>query len=381
MDTLEYRDGYEYLDMLHRQNKKQTQSFGDFSGYLEAKARQQGIPIRGQFELTPLCNLNCVMCYVHQNAAQLAGQPLLTVEQWKSLMRQAYDAGMYTATLTGGECLTFPGFEELYLYLQSLGCMVDVMTNAVLLSEEKVGFFREHPPAVIQITLYGASEDAYERVTGSRVCRTVVENIRRVAKAKLPFIISVTPSRTLGEDVFDTIRLAHSLTKNVFVNTSLFTPPGSTGRAGMEEEPDTEFYARILRLHKELRGIDVKEYAVSQLPPSGGDAGCEANGLSCGGGRSGFVINWKGEMLICNRMKPKSLPLQDGFAAAWEHIHNAAVNWPRAASCRGCAYESSCGICAADALKYAQPREKPEALCRRTRYLASRGVLSIPLCD
>ena len=102
MDTLEYQNGDEYLDMLRRQNKKQTQSFSDFSGYLEAKARQQGIPVRGQFELTPLCNLNCVMCYVHLNAAQ---QPLLTAEQWKALMRQAHDAGMYAATLTGGECL------------------------------------------------------------------------------------------------------------------------------------------------------------------------------------------------------------------------------------------------------------------------------------
>ena len=379
MDALEYRDGYEYLDMLRRQNKKQTQSFGDFSEYLEAKARQQGIPVRGQFELTPLCNLNCVMCYVHLNAAQ---QPLLTVEQWKGLMRQAYDAGMYTATLTGGECLTYPGFDELYLYLQSLGCMVDVLTNAVLLNEDRIRFFRKHPPAAIQTTLYGATEDAYERVTGRRVCQTVVENIRRVTEAKLPLIISVTPSNTLGEDVFDTIRLAHSLTKNVFVNTSLFTPLESTGRTGVEEDPDAEFYARILRLHKELCGIDVKECAESQLPPSGGGcADCEARGLSCGGGRSGFVINWKGEMLICNRMKPKGFPLRDGIAAAWEHIHQAAENWPRAAACRGCAYESSCGICAAEALKYAPSREKPEALCQRTRYLASRGVLNIPLCD
>ena len=379
MDTLEYRNGDEYLDMLRRQNKKQTQSFSDFSGYLEAKARQQGIPVRGQFELTPLCNLNCVMCYVHLNAAQ---QPLLTAEQWKALMRQAYDAGMYAATLTGGECLTYPDFDELYLYLQSLGCMVDVLTNAVLLNEERIRFFRKHPPASIQATLYGATEDAYERVTGRRVCQTVVENIRRVTDAKLPLIISVTPSKTLGEDVFDTIRLAHSLTKNVFVNTSLFTPQESTGRTGVEEDPDAEFYARILRLHKELRGIDVTECPESQLPPSGGGcADCEARGLSCGGGRSGFVINWKGEMLICNRMKPKSFPLRDGFATAWEHIHQAAEDWPRAAACRGCAYESSCGICAAEALKYAQPREKPEALCQRTRYLASRGVLNIPLCD
>ena len=114
MEPQEYRDGYEYLEMLHRQNQKETQSFNDFSGYLESRAREKGIPIRGQFELTPLCNLDCVMCYVHLDAARIAGQPLITVDQWKSLIRQAVDAGMLNAILTGGECLTYPGFDELW---------------------------------------------------------------------------------------------------------------------------------------------------------------------------------------------------------------------------------------------------------------------------
>ena len=381
-DQTEYSDGYEYLEMLRRQNQKQTQSFNEFSGYLEARARQQGIPVRGQFELTPLCNLNCCMCYVHRMPAQMDGQPLMTVQQWQGLMHQAYDAGMYAAILTGGECLTYPGFDELYLYLQELGCLVDVMTNGVLLNEERIRFFKEHLPASIQITLYGASEEAYERVTGCRVFHTVLDNIRRIKEAGLPLILSITPSLTLGEDVFDTIRLAWQLTKNVFVNTSLFTPPGDLGRNRKEEDPDAVFYARVLRLHREMHGAEIKEYAESELPSPGGNCtDCEWHGLSCGGGRSGFVINWKGEMQICNRLQVKSDPLRDGFAAAWQSIHHAAENWPRAAACRGCAYEESCGICAAEAMKYAAPGEKPEALCRRTRYLASKGVLNVPPCE
>ena len=86
-------------------------------------------------------------------------------------------------------------------------------------------------------------------------------------------------------------------------------------------------------------------------------------------------------MLICNRMESKSNLLQLGFTEAWKQIHAYAENWPRAAACSGCAYEEFCGICAAEALKYAPPGEKPEALCRRTKYLASRGVLNIPVCE
>lgn len=382
MDPEVFQDGYEYLDMLRRQNRKESLSFNELSRYLEARARKQGVPIHGQFELTPLCNLNCKMCYVHLTADKMDDRSLLTVKQWKDLIRQAYEGGMLTAALTGGECLTYPGFEEVYLYLHSLGCPVDVLTNGVLLDKDRVCFFRKHPPRSIQITLYGCNEGAYERVTGHRVFQTVVENIMRLKDAELSLLITVTPNRTLGEDVFDTIRTAWDLSKKVIVNASLFTPPDEPWRNGETEELDEEYYVRVLRFFRELTGTEVRHYAESKLPVPGGP--CqegEDRGLVCGGGRSWFVVNWRGEMKICNRMEPKSFPLREGFAEAWKTIHEAAENWPRAMACRGCAYEEECGVCAAEALKYARPGEKPEALCRRTRYMASCGVLNIPYCE
>ena len=368
--------------MLRKQNGKETQSFTDFSEYLEDKARKQGIPMHGQFELTPLCNLNCRMCYVHLTPEQMGDRSLLSVEQWKEAMRQAVEGGMISAALTGGECLAYPGFDELYLYLHSLGCIVDVLTNGVLLDEKRLRFFQEHPPASIQVTLYGPNEDAYERVTGRRVFHTVLENLRRVREAKIPLIITVTPNRALGEDVFETVRTAYSLTKNIIINTSLFTPPGEPWRTGEREELETEYYVRILRFYSELRGKEVKEFPESELPVPGEPCpGCGDREIICGGGRSGFVMNWKGEMRICNRMTPRSFPLREGFAEAWRKIHSAAVNLPRAAACRGCAYEEICGFCPAEAMKFARPGEKPQALCERTRYMVSRGVLNVPACD
>lgn len=93
---------------------------------------------------------------------------------WKQLMTQAAQAGMRVATLTGGECLTYHGFEELYLHLQELGVEVTVLTNGVLLDERRVRFFQAHPPRKVQISLYGSSEDAYEKVTGHRMFARVI---------------------------------------------------------------------------------------------------------------------------------------------------------------------------------------------------------------
>ena len=38
--------------------------------YLHTKASRLGIPLNGTFELTPLCNMNCRMCYVRMGREQ-----------------------------------------------------------------------------------------------------------------------------------------------------------------------------------------------------------------------------------------------------------------------------------------------------------------------
>ena len=171
-------NGFEFLAKLKERNGQEFQNYRDFSGYMDFKAREKGIPVRGQFELTPLCNFNCGMCYVHLNRDQLNGRNLLSVDDWKSIMYQAWQAGMMYTTVSGGECLTYPGFEELFLYLHGLGCNVEVLTNGLLLNEKRIRFFQEHMPSNIQITLYGWNNDVYERVTGQRAYITVTENIR-----------------------------------------------------------------------------------------------------------------------------------------------------------------------------------------------------------
>lgn len=321
------------------------------------------------------------MCYVHLTPDGIGSKKLLSTEQWKDLIKQAFSAGMMEAALTGGECLTFPGFDDIYLYLQSLGCQVTVMTNGVLLDEKRMDFFKAHPPALIQVTLYGNSEDAYERVTGKRVFTRVLENLKNVIACGIQLDISITATSILGEDVFETIRLARSLSNNITITTSLFAPEGEGWRLNKCEPLDNEFIARILKYNNELQGINLKEISENILPEPGGNKHeCAECGLECGGGRSGFVIGWNGEMRICNRMTANSFPLTDGFSKSWKEINRIANNWPRVAECAGCAYENVCDKCAAQFTQYTEPGKRPEAHCKKTRYLVSKGVLPTPEC-
>ena len=375
--------GVEFLAELREKGIKKKPNFRDLSKLLDEKARKKGIPISGQFELTPLCNLRCKMCYVQMTPEQLAGRSVLSVSEWKNLMTQAFQAGMFRASLTGGECLAYPGFDELYLHLHSLGCEVTVLTNGVLLDEKRIQFFREHKPADIQVTLYGWNDDVYERVTGKRVFETVARNIRMALDARMSVTLTITPSIYLGEDALETVRFARSLTRNVVINPMVFTPREETGRSGQTDDPGMDLYVRLFRLLDELDGQEIREIPVEQLPAPGGPCHtCTECGIRCGAGRSAFSVDWKGTLQACGRLDAvKGYPLEEGFRTAWTRINGWANKAPRVPECDGCAYEGICDNCAANVLIFAEPGKQPTGLCERTMYLVRNGVRQMPDCE
>ena len=73
-----------------------------WSTYIHQKGARLGLPVTGTFELTPRCNFNCNMCYVHQTEAQAAqgGRRELTTAEWLAIAEEARKAGMVFLLLT-----------------------------------------------------------------------------------------------------------------------------------------------------------------------------------------------------------------------------------------------------------------------------------------
>lgn len=70
--------------------------------FLLRRAAKTGVPITGSFELTPLCNLNCKMCYVRMNRTEQEKiSRLQTAEEWTALAEKLRDAGTLFLLLTG----------------------------------------------------------------------------------------------------------------------------------------------------------------------------------------------------------------------------------------------------------------------------------------
>lgn len=376
-------DALEWLKAYRKKGGDPVRAYHEMTQFWEFKARDKGVPVSGLFELTPLCNFNCKMCYVHLDADQMKGQKVLPVETWKRLMREAWQAGLMFASLSGGECLAYPGFEELYLYLHSLGVEVSVLTNGFLLDEKRIQFFKNHPTALIQVSLYGWNDDVYERVTGKRVFSTVRDHIKRALEEGLPVSLSVVPNRYLGEDLLETIRVAKELCKDVTLNNYISIPREETGRAGQRDDVELDLYIRAYKYYEQLDGRETHEIREEDLPPCGGPCHeCSARGMLCGGGRSTYAIDWKGTLLPCPSFSAISgYPLKEGFAAAWTQVNQAANDWPRVPECDGCAYSDACHNCAANMLRFADPGKMPTGLCEQTREMVRQGVKRLPDCE
>lgn len=379
-------DGYnlpgslpELLEELRAEGVPEQLYHRRISRYLSFKARERGIPYTGTFELTPLCNLDCKMCYVHLTPEQMQGASLLSVAQWKDLMAQAVEAGMRKARLTGGECLTYPGFQELYLYLHSRGVEVMVLTNGVLLDEERIRFFQRHPPCEIQATLYGSDEDAYERVTGRRMFARVWENLRRANEAELPLTISITPSRFMEQDADALLDRAEELGVPYDINFGLFDPRADTGRAsGSALDTSQEVYIHLYKRKRAYQKMPLIPVDERELP-SPGTSGDPQKGVRCAAGRGMFEIDWTGTMYGCTNLRSVSAkPLENGVAEAWRRIHAGVQQVSVPSECVDCVYAPICVVCPAAHEQNGSSARCNTLYCQRVQRMVAEGLNRIP---
>lgn len=363
----------DFARLLKSQNIPKTEYKKQISRFLEGKARERGIPINGCFELTPLCNLDCRMCYVHLDSCSYSRKDLLSTETWKSLMIQAHKAGMRSAMLTGGECLTYPAFDELYLFLYSMGVRIDVLSNGLLLDEERIQFFIQHRPQCIKVSLYGSCDDAYERVTGHRAFNVVYHNLQMMRDAGLPVYISITPSRFMQDDLTNLIETVESLNIRYEINARLFPPRTNTGRK--VEDLTLDQYVALYRLRLKYNDKNPAPVDLTELPDEKRD-GTEKRGLRCGAGRSSFAIKYDGGLCPCVSLEEYSVSaVEHGFMEAWKRINKYAVNYPVPCECDGCAYSPVCLHCQA-MHKNAPAGHCDTKICERTKRLAQEGFLT-----
>lgn len=347
-----------------------------FAGALWSGARAQCVPITGTFELTPLCNFRCRMCYMRLDASEVAKYGRLrTADEWLDIARQAMALGTYHVTLTGGEPLMRQDFAQIYQGLVEMGMVVSVMSNGSLITPDIVDLFSRFRPCQLRFTLYGVSDATYERLckTPDGFTRTM-RGLEALRAAGLPFTLAFTETSLNAGDLNEVLAIADRLGANIAVNADLM--PAVRG---------AQSEATALRLPEDVRPhisrpIDndcpdpLSEYLRTHQMPTNLDDGPFA---TCKAYRTSFFITWNGKMETCTFMSNNAAdPFEDGFAHAWETMTTglSTLRYPEA--CRACPARTICPTCpGVRAAMTGSPIGIPQELCEyvRSRYADNLG--------
>lgn len=114
------------------------------------------------FEITPKCNFNCVHCYLHDHHCSKE----LSYNEIIEIIDILYEKEVLFLTLTGGDIFTRKDFLNIYLYAKKKGFIIELYTNGALITNEIISVFKEYPPLLVDISLYGSCERTYKKVTG-----------------------------------------------------------------------------------------------------------------------------------------------------------------------------------------------------------------------
>lgn len=271
-------------------------------------------PINGTLELLPLCNMNCDMCYIRLGRSEMEAQgSLKSADEWIRLGKQMQEAGVLTLMLTGGEPLLFPEFRRLYLELRKLGMILTVNTNGTLLDEDWASFFGQYKPRRINITLYGANDEAYEKLChypgGYEKTRRAIQLL---CAQGVDVKINGSVTKDNIEDIDALFRIGEEFHLPVHMDTYML--PGRKDRNFSFEGqarllPEDAAAAEVNRLKGELSPQDFRLYVDQMLQRVENTEAVYPNGISCMAGNCSFAINWQGQMRPCIMLSEPSVPV------------------------------------------------------------------------
>lgn len=327
--------------------------------YLHRKATRNGIPLSGTFELTPVCNMNCRMCYVRMSKQQQeAIHPLRTAEEWLWLGEEAKKRGLLYLLLTGGEPFSRPDFREILSGLHKMGFIISINSNGTLIDETVVEWLRESPPTRINMTLYGASNETYERLCRNPKGFTqVTKAIRLLKEAGITVKLnaSMTPYNVC--DLEKIISFAKEEKLIIQATTYMFPPlrrdSSKIGQNDRFEAKEAAYYAAKIEslLNGEddyLRRMQTKELTLPDEP--GEDCiGIEGEGIHCRAGKCSFWITWDGRMMPCGMLTGNDAAdvFDVGFDEAWKQTMMFASGIRLPPKCAVCGLKKQCRACAA----------------------------------
>lgn len=344
-----------------------TLKYSDFYKDIIENGMVMGKPVSGFFELTSRCNLRCRMCYVCGiDDHKLLINKELSAARWIELGKEARDAGVLFITLTGGEIFIRKDFWQIYEAFTQMGFIITLFTNASLLNDDMILRLAKNPPLKVSITLYGASPETYEKVTGHpEAYEKTVTNIKKLKDAGINVQLKTTVIKYNSGEFAQLARFARSMELNIGIvnyisprREGIGTDPLTNRLEPLElaryEKNANDCMKLLYEMHKgenaEALVVDdvMADDQVESFRKIADMSLVRNTAFRCTAGKCGFWLSWEGKMFPCGLLSEVySEPLKMGFEEAWNDLQEKCRNIPSCLECENCSFLSKCMTCPA----------------------------------
>lgn len=305
------------------------------------KAENSRIPLNGIMELTYRCNLRCAHCFVRDGSP---GQEL-TYDEICLVIDQISAAGCLFLLITGGEPLVRKDFLDVYTYAKKKGLMITLFTNGTLLTPDLADYLADSPPLLVEITLYGISEDTYKRVTGvPHSLNKCLEGIELLLERNIPLRLKTMVMTLNKHELWEMKKYVEKLGLD-FRFDSCINP-----RLDGSKEP-----CQFRITPEEVVNLDLAEEKRSrewrQLCKNFWGTPTSDERYQCAAGITYFTMNPYGEVKMCPLL-PSSYSIlprhKRNFSEGWKKIIPAILAEKRSKEsvCSQCHIFSICDSCA-----------------------------------
>ncbi|HWW62351.1 MAG TPA: radical SAM protein [Thermoanaerobaculia bacterium] len=358
----------------------ETQQYGDFAVGLYSKVHELRLPLNGTIEVTNRCPLTCAHCYnnlpMNDHHARRAE---LTLEDHKRIVDELAELGCMWLLYTGGEIFARADFLDIYAHARSRGFIIVLFTNGTMITERIADYLVANPPFDIEITLYGATKETYDALTGIpgsyELC---MRGIRLLLQRNLPLKLKTVATSINVHEIPAMQQMADEL--GVSFKFDPMINPRIDCSASPLEVRLTPVEVVALDLDTPSRVVEWRRLAtdLSTAPPEPGNEPL----YECGGGVNSFAIDPYGDLSICvlshvDRYNVKQGSVREGWETYLRGVRDRRAT--RITKCTMCALKSLCGSCTANReLENGDPEKPVDFLCRTAHLRASVFDVDVP---
>ncbi|MEF2879993.1 MAG: radical SAM protein [Blautia sp.] len=337
-------------------------------------------PFSALFELTPRCNMNCVHCYLQNvhSAEQLSYEDII------SILDILYEKGILFLVLTGGEILYRKDFLEIYMYAKKRGFLVELFSNGLLFSDDIINVLKKFPPLYIDITLYGACETVYRKVTQvNGAFDKVIDNCKKIKSSGINLSLR-TPIIQENENQIEAMKSIAEKLGVPFACAFEICPTVDKDNAPQNHQVNLETilkyefddYYRQMR-NGERHDKSISDDVVNDLK--------NKFIFSCNVGMNSFVIDYKGNMCPCMKLKHQGIKLLGNeFDEIWKQFAKySRMKSSKTYECSKCDSRYYCDICPAEMefmygdYEYREPHMCTLAKARNSFYRKEKIYLDV----